>query len=74
MQKLRLNHLLAIDDLTKDQILQIMDSTKFYQNMMTQQKRLHPILAGRTIGLLFYEPSTRTKCSFEIADRRCIVE
>ena len=67
MQKLRLNHLLSIDELTKDQILAIMDSTLVYQEMMTKTKRLNPILAGRTIALLFYEPSTRTKCSFEIA-------
>ena len=67
MQKLRLNHLLSIDELTKDQILAIMDLTLVYQEMMTKTKRLNPILAGRTIALLFYEPSTRTKCSFEIA-------
>ncbi len=62
-----LSHLLTIEELSKAQILSILDSAAKYQALMEQKLRYDPVLQGRTIALLFYEASTRTRCSFELA-------
>jgi ornithine carbamoyltransferase len=51
-------------DLTTDEILEVLDTATRLKRM---QKRgeIHPYLAGKTLGLLFQHPSTRTRVSFE---------
>ena len=62
--------LLGIETLTTDQIQQILDRAKFYQPLETRTGKKLDTLRGRTIIHLFYEASTRTRTSFEIAAKR----
>ncbi len=63
-------HLLGIEGLQADAILAILDLAESYveQNRSADKKRA--ILSGRTIVNLFFEPSTRTRTSFELASKR----
>jgi ornithine carbamoyltransferase len=58
-------NLLSLADLTLEEIEQIFATT---QMLKLQQKTgvPHPILAGRTLGMIFEKPSTRTRVSFEV--------
>lgn len=58
-------HLLGIEDLTLEQIQRLLDRAARFQ-----QEAPPKTLAGKRLLLLFYEPSTRTRTSFEVAARR----
>jgi aspartate carbamoyltransferase catalytic subunit len=62
--------LLGIEELTTDQIRLILDRARFYQPLEARKGRKLDTLAGRTIIHLFFEASTRTRTSFEIAAQR----
>ena len=57
--------LISITDFTKDEYLKIMDLARFYEKNTTQR-----LLKGKVIATLFFEPSTRTRLSFETAINR----
>ncbi len=57
--------LVSIADLTKEQILHILDQTSFFENHQGLK-----ILDGKVVATLFFEPSTRTRLSFETAANR----
>jgi aspartate carbamoyltransferase catalytic subunit len=63
-------HLLGIRDLTKDEILTILDVAESFKEISAREIKKVPTLRGKTIINLFYEPSTRTRSSFEIAAKR----
>ena len=54
--------LVSIDDFTTDEILRILDLAEEFEKTPSQ-----PLLAGKVIATLFFEPSTRTRLSFESA-------
>ena len=61
--------LITMDDLTNEQILEILDDAK--RLLPVAQGKLYlPLLKGRILGNLFFEPSTRTRMSFETAMKR----
>ncbi len=61
-------HLLGIEQLNAAQIMSILDRAAHYECLLDHDApRLGKELAGRTVALLFYENSTRTRCSFELA-------
>jgi aspartate carbamoyltransferase catalytic subunit len=62
--------LLSIDDLTGDEIYLILDTTEAMREIGQRPIKKVPTLRGKTIVNLFYEPSTRTRTSFEIAEKR----
>jgi aspartate carbamoyltransferase catalytic subunit len=62
--------LLSIDDLTRDEIYLILDTTEAMREIGQRPIKKVPTLRGKTIVNLFYEPSTRTRTSFEIAEKR----
>ena len=62
--------LLGIELLTAEEIQRILDRARFYQPLQTRTGRKLDTLRGRTIIHLFYESSTRTRTSFEIAAKR----
>jgi len=62
--------LLTIGDLSKEEILQILDTAKPFKDLFTRSVKKVPTLRGKTVLNLFYEPSTRTRTSFEIAAKR----
>ena len=57
-------HLLDIDDLTKDELFAVLDRAATYKRAQHAGED-HADLAGKTLGMLFQKPSTRTRVSFE---------
>ncbi len=57
--------LVSIADLTKEQILHILDQTRYFEDHQGLK-----ILDGKVVATLFFEPSTRTRLSFETAANR----
>ena len=62
--------LLSIGDLTSDEIYRILDTTEAMREIGQRPIKKVPTLRGKTIVNMFYEPSTRTRTSFEIAEKR----
>jgi aspartate carbamoyltransferase catalytic subunit len=62
--------LLSISDLTADEIYLILDTTEAMREIGRRPIKKVPTLRGKTIVNMFYEPSTRTRTSFEIAEKR----
>ena len=62
--------LLSIGDLTNEEIYLILDTTEAMREIGERPIKKVPTLRGKTIVNLFYEPSTRTRTSFEIAEKR----
>ena len=57
--------LISIQDFTKDEILHVLEAAKEFENNREQN-----FLSGKVIACLFFEPSTRTRLSFEAAINR----
>ena len=60
-------HLLDIDCYSKEEIFQILNDSKIMMEILNRKVKKIPTLRGKTIVTLFYEPSTRTRISFEQA-------
>ena len=67
---LRHKHLLGIADLSPEEILLILDTADAMKEVGQRTIKKVPTLRGRTVINLFFEPSTRTRTSFEIAEKR----
>ncbi|MCX8031393.1 MAG: aspartate carbamoyltransferase catalytic subunit [Thermodesulfovibrionales bacterium] len=63
-------HLLGIRDLTKSDIEVCLETAKGFKDVLKRDIKKVPALRGKTVINLFFEPSTRTKTSFEIAEKR----
>jgi aspartate carbamoyltransferase catalytic subunit len=63
-------HLLSIDDLDRTAIERILDRAESFDEVTGREIKKVPALRGRTIVNLFYESSTRTSSSFELAAKR----
>lgn len=66
----RQNHLLGIAPLDPEEITTILDTAESLAEISTREVKKVPILRGKTVVHLFYEPSTRTRSSFEMAAKR----
>jgi aspartate carbamoyltransferase catalytic subunit len=66
----RLSHLLSMDDLDAPLITEILDTAGAFQALAERPIKKVPTLRGRTVCNLFFEDSTRTRVSFEIAAKR----
>lgn len=62
--------LLGIEDLSKEEILFILETTKSFREILDRPIKKVPTLRGRTVVNLFFEVSTRTRMSFELAEKR----
>jgi aspartate carbamoyltransferase catalytic subunit len=62
--------LLGIDDLSRDEIYRVLETAEAMREIGTRPIKKVPTLRGKTVVNLFYEPSTRTRTSFEIAEKR----
>src|SRR3569832_699689 len=62
--------LLSIDDLSADEIYLVLDTSEAMREIGERPIKKVPTLRGKTIDNLFFEPSTRTRTSFEIAEKR----
>ena len=67
---LSVKHLIDTTSLTADDITQILDTARSFSEVNKRAIKKVPALRGRTIVNLFLEPSTRTKSSFELAEKR----
>jgi aspartate carbamoyltransferase catalytic subunit len=63
-------HLISIDDLDRAGIERILDTAESFAEVSGREIKKVPALRGRTIVNLFYEASTRTSSSFELAAKR----
>ncbi|MFH1046010.1 MAG: aspartate carbamoyltransferase catalytic subunit [Candidatus Omnitrophota bacterium] len=70
MEKWRRKDLLGLEDLTKEEIELILATAESFKEVSTRQIKKVPALRGKTVVNLFYEPSTRTRVSFEVAAKR----
>lgn len=70
MTGLKRKDLLDIQSLSTDEINLICDSARYFKDLFTRSVKTVPVLRGKTVCCLFYEPSTRTKLSFELAAKR----
>lgn len=65
-----LQHLLALRDLPKDIILHILDTATSFVSVSDREVKKVPLLRGKSVFNLFFENSTRTRTTFEIAAKR----
>jgi len=65
----KVRHLLGIEDLSVEEIRSFLDAGKRFKKDLTDTKKFD-ILSGKTVVSLFYEASTRTRGSFEMASKR----
>jgi aspartate carbamoyltransferase catalytic subunit len=67
---LRGRHLISTADLTADDVLLILDTAEAMKEVGERPIKKVPALRGKTVANLFFEPSTRTRTSFEVAEKR----
>ncbi len=69
---MQFNHknLLDLDVLTADEVNLILDTADSFKEVSERKIKKVPALRGMTIANLFFEPSTRTRISFELAEKR----
>jgi aspartate carbamoyltransferase catalytic subunit len=65
-----IKHLLSINQLDQEDITRILDTAESFREVGTRVIKKVPALRGRTVVNLFYENSTRTRISFELAAKR----
>src|SRR5208337_2807993 len=65
-----LKHLLGLEEVSKEDILTILNLAKSFKEVMLRPVKKVPTLRGKTVVNMFFEPSTRTRTSFEIAAKR----
>ncbi len=68
--KLKSKHLLGIEDISRQEINLILDTAESLAEISQREIKKVPTLRGQTVINLFLEPSTRTRSSFEIAEKR----
>ncbi len=66
---MRFRHLISIEDLSRDDILHILRKAERFEDVARGLKKLK-VLEGKILANLFFEPSTRTRMSFETAMKR----
>jgi aspartate carbamoyltransferase catalytic subunit len=66
----RLKHFLSIEGFKREHLINILDAAEPFANVHEQAVKKVPILRGKTIVNLFFEASTRTRTTFELAAKR----
>jgi len=68
--RLKNKDLLGLEYLDREEINLILETARPFKELFTRSVKKVPPLRGKTVVLLFYEPSTRTRISFELAAKR----
>lgn len=68
-QSKRRRHVLDLDDMTAAEILEILESAEGMKEVLSREIKQVPALRGQTVVNMFFEESTRTRISFELAAR-----
>ena len=63
-------HLLGIQELTAKEIEAVLATATSFKEISEREIKKVPTLRGKTVANLFFEPSTRTRISFELAEKR----
>jgi aspartate carbamoyltransferase catalytic subunit len=66
----RLRHFITLEGISKDELISLLDLAQFYVRAPGDLPARDQSLAGHTVANLFFEPSTRTRVSFELAAQR----
>ena len=66
----RLRHFLTIEGLKRQMLIDILDTAESLAGVVERSVKKVPLLRGKTIANLFFEPSTRTRTTFELAAKR----
>ena len=66
----QLKHFLTIEGLSTELLINILDTAESFANINAQRVKKVPLLRGKTIANLFFEASTRTRNTFELAAKR----
>jgi aspartate carbamoyltransferase catalytic subunit len=69
-EKGELQHLLSIEGLPREILVQILDTAESFVGVTERDIKKVPLLRGKSVFNLFFEPSTRTRTTFEIAAKR----
>jgi aspartate carbamoyltransferase catalytic subunit len=67
---MNLKHLVSAADLSRDDAIELLDTTAEMASVSERDVKKLPTLRGKTVVNLFYEDSTRTRVSFEVAEKR----
>ncbi len=70
MSRLSSRHLLGLEGVPREDIELILNTTDTFREVIDRTIKRVPTLRGMTVVNLFYEPSTRTRISFELAEKR----
>src|SRR3972149_12235839 len=65
-----LQHLLSIEGLPRDMLTHILDTATSFVGVTAREVKKVPLLRGKSVFNLFFEPSPRTRTTFEIAAKR----
>jgi aspartate carbamoyltransferase catalytic subunit len=65
-----LQHLLTIEGLPRETLIHILDTATSFVGVTAREVKKVPLLRGKSVFNLFFEPSTRTRTTFEIAAKR----
>ena len=68
--ELKSRHLLGLENVSRKEIELILDTARTFREVIERPIKKVPTLTGVTVVNLFYEPSTRTRISFELAEKR----
>lgn len=69
-RQLQIRHLLGLEGVCRDDLERILTTAESFKEVLDRPIKKVPPLRGQTIVNLFYEPSTRTRISFELAEKR----
>jgi len=68
--QLKSRHLLGTEGLTPEEVNLILDTAESFTEVSKREVKKVPTLRGQTVINLFFEPSTRTRTSFVLAEKR----
>jgi aspartate carbamoyltransferase catalytic subunit len=66
----RLRHFLSVEGLSRELLVKIMDTAESFTSVTEQSVKKVPLLRGKTVVNVFFETSTRTRTTFELAAKR----
>jgi len=69
-RRLKIKHLLGLEGVCAEDISRILQTAESFKEVLDRPIKKVPPLRGQTVVNLFYEPSTRTRISFELAEKR----
>jgi aspartate carbamoyltransferase catalytic subunit len=70
MMSLKRKDVLGLEDLSAQEIMGVLEMAERFRTVFDRPVRKVPIMRGKTVVNLFHEPSTRTRISFELAEKR----